>query len=78
MLFGPTANLLSIKALNPTRETLNWECHERLNTVGSINKIWVLWLPVHIGLDDKEALGELARKATGTPLQARTLLWNRK
>ena len=65
-----TDSQAAIKALrsNQVNSKLVWECLERLNTLGSSNKVWILWVPGHAGLEGNEAADELAKKGAGMPL----------
>lgn len=74
-----TDSQTKMKALtsNQVNSKLVWKYLKRLNTLGSHNKIWILWFPGHAGLEGNKAANELAKKGASTLLRG-SLLWNRK
>lgn len=45
-----------------------WDCPEKLNDLGKNNKITLLWMPGHIGVEGNKHTDKLARVEASIPL----------
>jgi ribonuclease HI len=72
---GRTIYILSdsqaaIKALNnfQINSKLVWDCHQSLMRLAEHNRVQLIWVPGHLGIDGNEKADQLARQGSSRPL----------
>jgi ribonuclease HI len=59
----------AIKALNdfPINSKLVWNCHHSLMRLAEHNRVQLIWVPGHMGIDGNEKADQLARQGSSRP-----------
>ena len=59
----------AIKALNnfQINSKLFWDCHQSLMRLAEHNRVQLIWVPGHMGIDGNEMADQLARQGSSRP-----------
>jgi ribonuclease HI len=59
----------AIKALNnfQINSKLVWDCHQSLMRLAGHNRVQLIWVPGHMGIDGNEMADQLARQGSSCP-----------
>jgi ribonuclease HI len=69
-IYIPSDSQAAIKALDSFQihSRLVWDCHQSLVKLAEHNKIQLVWVPEHMGIDGKETADQLAWRGSSHPL----------
>jgi ribonuclease HI len=67
----------AIKALNnfQINSKLVWDCHQSLMRLAEHNRVQLIWVPGHMGIDGNEMTDQLARQGSSQPFTGLSLPW---